>query len=293
MQNQIKRLKDTHIKNLSSLLLATLFISTSGVLGRYIAMPVEAIIFCRALLAIGFIFAICKFKKINLKIDTKRDKFSIALGGVLMGAHWVTYFYALKLSNVAIGMLSIYTYPIITTFIEPIFSKTKLQTIHIILAILVFFGVYNLVPEFSLSNDYAKGILIGIFSAFCYAVRNIVVKKDVEKYNGSMLMLYQMIIITICLSPTLFFSDYSNVVSQIPYLIIVALLTTSIGHTLMVISLKHFSATTASIISSVQPVFGIIMAYLFLSEIPTRSTYIGGGLILLTVIIESLRSKKI
>ena len=45
------------------------------------------------------------------------------------------------------------------------------------------------------------------------------------------------------------------------------MVTTAIGHTLMVTSLKHFSVTTASIISSLQPVYGIIMAFLFLSEI--------------------------
>ena len=60
----------------------------------------------------------------------------------------------------------------------------------------------------------------------------------------------------------------------------------------MLHSLQFFSASTASIISSLQPIFGIIIAYIFVKEVPSTNTYIGGALILLTVILESLRSKK-
>ena len=285
-------MQKNHTKNLALLFLATLFISTSGVLGRYIALPAEAIIFCRAILAVGFVFLYCKYKKIDLKIQALKDRFSIGVSGFLLGAHWVTYFYALKLSNVALGMLSLYTFPVITAFLEPLFTKQKINTIHIFLAILVLVGVYILVPEFSLENNQLLGILFGIISAFLYALRNLMIKREVTKYNGSMLMLYQLVIIVIFLSPTLLISDYTNVVSQIPFLVLIALLTTAIGHTLMVNSFQHFSVTTTSIISSVQPIFGIIMAFIFIDEIPTFNVYIGGSLILLTVIIESLRSKQ-
>lgn len=285
-------MQNSNTKNLSVLLFGTLCISTSGVLGKYIAMPAEAIILCRAFLAAIFIYVFCKLKKIDFTIHSKKDKRSFIISGFLMGGHWVTYFYALKLANVAIAMLAVYTYPIITAFLEPLFSKNKISLVHIFLAFLVLVGVYFLVPEFSLENNYFQGILFAILSAFFYALRNLIVKNEVKKYNGSVLMFYQMIVVTVLLIPTLFFSDFSNVVSQIPLLLVVALLTTAIGHTLMVNSLKYFSATTASIISSVQPIFGIIIAYIFVNEIPGLNVYFGGSLILLTVVIESIRSKK-
>jgi drug/metabolite transporter (DMT)-like permease len=285
-------MENAHIKNVSFLLLATLFISTSGVLGKYIAMPAEVIIWFRGSFGAIFIYAFCKFKKVNLKISSKKDVFSFIISGSLMGLHWVSYFYALKLSNVALGMLSMYTFPVMTALLEPFFSKQKLNGIHVLLGFVVLIGVYILVPNFSLENDEAKGILLGVFSALCYALRNLTIKKHVKKYNGSMIMLYQLIIVTILLLPVLFLSDVSNFQSQLPLLVLIALLTTAIGHTMMVNSLQYFSVATASIISSVQPIFGIIIAYLFVSEIPSVNTYIGGSLILLTVIIESFRSRK-
>lgn len=285
-------MENTHQKNLSFLLLGTLFVSTSGVLGRYIALPAEAIIFCRAIFAAIFIYAFCRFQKIDLKIKSKKDFFSFLLSGLFMASHWVTYFIALKLSNVAIGMLSLFTFPVITALLEPFFTKQKLNPVHVFLTVLVLFGIYMLVPDLSLENDHLKGILFGIFSAFCYALRNLTLKKHVTNYNGSALMLHQMIIVSALLIPVLFFSDFSNFESQLPLLVLIALLTTAIGHTMIVNSLKHFSVTTASIIGSAQPIFGIIIAYFFVHEIPSFNTFIGGGLILSTVIIESIRSRK-
>jgi len=285
-------MSNNYTKNLLLLLFATLFISTSGVLGKYIEMPAEAIILCRAFLAGIFIYIFCKITKVSLQIASKKDMYSFVIIGFLMGAHWVTYFYALKFSNVAIAMLSIFTFPVITAFLEPIFNKQKLNSIHVILASLIVVGLYVLLPEFNIENDEVKGVCLGVFSAFLYATRNLLTKKHVKAYNGSALMFYQMLVVTLLLLPVLFISDFSNLQSQISLLILVALLTTAIGHTMLVNSFKHFSVTTASIIGSLQPIFGIIIAFIFVNEVPNLNTFIGGSLILTTVVVESLRSKK-
>ena len=285
-------MKNLHLKNLSHLLLATLFISTSGVLGKYIALPPEIIIWFRAVLAMGFLAMYCTYKKIDLTIKSKKDYLPFFISGVFMAAHWVTYFYALKRSNVALGVLSLYTFPIITALLEPFFLKVKFNPIYIVLGAMVLAGLSILVPEFDLESGEVKGILFGVFSALCYAIRILILKQHVANYNGTMLMFYQTLIVSVLLFPTLFFMDLSGLQSQFPYLLLLALLTTAIGHSLMLHSLKSFSATTTTIISSLQPIFGITLAIIFLSEIPNFNTYIGGGLILLTVGIESIRSKK-
>jgi drug/metabolite transporter (DMT)-like permease len=285
-------MKNTHAKNISGLLLATLFISTSGVLGKYIAMPTEVIIWFRASIAMVFLYIFCRYKKIDLQIKSSKDYLPFFISGVFMTAHWVTYFYALKLSNVALGVLSLYTFPILTALLEPLFLKVKFNPIYLVLGLMVLLGLSILVPELSLESNQVKGILFGVFSALCYAIRILILKQHVAHYNGTMLMFYQTVLVTILLFPVLFFMDVSGLQSQLPYLILLALLTTAIGHSLMLYSLKFFSATTTTIISSLQPIFGIILAYFFLNEIPTKTTFIGGSIILLTVVIESIRSRK-
>lgn len=282
--------KSFHSK-LIELNLSVIFISTSGVLGRYIDLPVPIIIFIRALIACALLFAYCKIKGFSFKIKRK-DLWSVLLGGFLLGAHWITYFFALKLSTVAIGMLALFTFPAITAILEPILLKKKLLVIHLALGSLVSFGVYLLSPDINFENDYFLGICLGVLSAVCYALRNILLKAKVGLYNQSVLMFSQLAVISILLFPVFWFMDNSQVVDYLPTTILLALLTTAIGHTMFVYSLNHFSAASASLISSLQPIYGMIMAFIFLSETPSLSTLLGGSVIISTVVIESIRLKQ-
>lgn len=283
-------MKNQHFKHLTELNLAILFISTSGVLGRYISIPPPLTIWWRCLFAMVILGLFCYFKKINLKISTSKDLKLIIVSGLFFGSHWVTYFYALQLSNVAIGMLSLFTYPVITSLLEPLFFKTKLNTSHIFLGLIILIGIYFLTPEFNFENNYTKGIIFGFISSIFYALRNILLKKKVTNYNGSMLMFYQMLVIVLVLWPTLFIFKTSPTTNEWGAILLLALVTTSIGHTLFIRSFKNFSVSAASIMSSIQPVYGILLGILLLNEVPSLNTIIGGILIISTVVIESIQS---
>ena len=158
--------KNSSIINLLQLNFAVLLISTSGALGRFIELPVPLIIALRACLGSVPLIMFCKFKEFSFKIQ-KKDRTTIIISSILMGTHWITYFISLKLSNVAIGMLSVFTYPVITAFLEPILLGNKFKKSNLILGLMVLVGIYFLVPEFSLENDYFKAIGFGVFSALC------------------------------------------------------------------------------------------------------------------------------
>jgi drug/metabolite transporter (DMT)-like permease len=117
-------------------------------------------------------------------------------------------------------------------------------------------------------------------------------KQKIASYHGSMLMFYQMVIITLVLWPVLFFFEANPTMNDWQALLVLALLTTAIGHTLFVMSFKNFSISTASIMSSVQPIYGILFGLLLLNEVPALSTLFGGFLILTTVVIESIHSHR-
>jgi len=116
-------------------------------------------------------------------------------------------------------------------------------------------------------------------------------KKLTASYTGTSIMFHQIAILSVVLFPVMFYMDTSNIPNQMPYIVMLGLLTTAIGHTMLVSSFKHFSVSTASIITSITPIFGILIAFVFLNEKPNLNTVIGGSLILATVIIESVRSR--
>ena len=286
-------MKNRHLYNILILNLGMLCISTSGPLGRFIPLPPPLIIWSRAFVAFLVLGAYCYWKKEKIRRGFVENRSTIIFSGTLLTLHWVTYFFALQWSGVAIGMLSMFTFPIITVFLEPLFFKTKFHPIHLMFGAFILIGIYLLVPSFNYENVQTKGLFMGLFSALAYAFRNLIIKKNVQKFNGSLLMFYQMGITIILLFPVLMFYPLDTFTTQIPYLLFLGLVTTAIGHTLFLNCLTYFTVSTASIMNSIQPIFGIIIAFFFLNETPPASSLIGGGIILITVVIESLRSHKV
>ena len=268
-----------------------LFISTSGVLGRYIALPPPISILIRSLIALFFISLFAAYKRYTFKINYKNHGVAILLSGFFMALHWITYFFSLQWSNVAIGMMALFTYPLITVFLEPLFMNVKLQKRHFILGLMVIFGIYFLVPEFNIENSKTQGLLIGLLSALAYSLRNLILKKHNAMANGSIQMIYQLGVIILLLIPTIWLYPEVDIISQWPYLLILGLVTTALGHTLFLSSFSHFSISTASIMSSIQPLFGILLGFIFLHEIPNIKSIFGGILILTTVLLENIYAK--
>jgi len=283
--------KNPHLYYIVLLNLGMLFISTSGVLGRYIALPPPVSIWVRSLIALILLVLYARYKKFNFQINWKNYGAAVYWSGILMAIHWITYFFALQWSNVAIGMLSLFTYPVITVFLEPFFIPVKLQKMHLLLGGLILLGIYFLVPAFDLKNSGTQGLLIGLFSALAYALRNLILKKHNAMGNGPVQMIYQLVVVVVLLAPVLWLYPEADIISQWPYLFILGAITTALGHTLFLSSFSHFNISTASIMSSIQPLFGVLLGALFLYEIPTLKSVIGGALILTTVLIESKRSR--
>lgn len=285
-------MKSNSLKHLLELNASIILISSAGVLVRYIELDPVLIAFWRGILAVILLGGFIYFKKSSFKIKDKKDRRRLFISSLLFGAHWITYFYALQVSTVAIGMLSLFTFPAITTLLEPIYFKTKFNKRHLILALIVLIGLYIMSPEINFSNDTTKGILSGVFSALLYSLRNLSMKSNSTKYDSSVLMFYQFLFVALVFSPFLFTSNSSNTLSFFPYILLLGIFTTAIGHTLFVKCFKNFNISTASIIASAQPVFGILLGAFFLNEIPNTYTVIGGSLILSTVFIESFTTNK-
>jgi len=285
--------QDNRFESLLGINLAILLISTSGVLGKSVKMQPEITIFWRCLLAMFCLGLFLKLRKISTSLNDKKDLKLIILGGVLMAVHWVTYFYSLSLANVAIAILTLHTFPAMTAILEPLILKTKFHLYHLVLAVLVIIGIYIIVPEINLSNGVFMASVFGIASALAYALRNIYTKKVMKNYNGSVMMYYQLIIMTALLSPYLAFQSSALLLSHDwPFVLGLAIFTTCLGHTLLVVNLKKYSAITVSLLSSIIPVYAILWPYLFLNEIPKMNTLIGGSFILMSFLVEAYSSKR-
>lgn len=267
--------------------------STSGVLGRQITVDSTITTVARALLAAAILFVYCKWSGINLAFNSKEDRNRTVVASLLLGAHWITYFYALDLSNVAIALLSLYTYAAMTSILEPMILKIPFVKKDVMMSLIALVGVAIMLPEIDITHSHTQAIILGLISALLYALRNILIRKPAATHDGSALMFHQLWIIGLCLSPFFFIISGDGLADQFGWVFLLALITTAIGHTLFVKSLKQLSASTAGLLSCIVPVYGILWAYFLLDEIPNVKTIIGGLLIITVVALKAMDNTRV
>lgn len=266
---------------------AVLIFGLTALFSKLIPLTALEITLLRSVFAVFIIFAIFLWQKKSIKLSHPKDYGIVILLGVLLALHWVTYFHSMQVSSIAVGVIALYTFPIITVFLEPLFHGERPHIKDVISAFTVLFGIYLLVPEFSLSNETTLGILWGVLSALFFALRNIVQGHYFKGYTARHSLFYQTLVTFIVLLPFSF--EVIPAVTNIQWgqLLILGVFFTAVPHTLFAFSLLNLKAKTVSLVACVQVVYATIFAALLLSEWPQLSTVVGGLIVVSAAMYES------
>jgi drug/metabolite transporter (DMT)-like permease len=216
------------------------------------------------------------------------------LTSILLGAHWVTYFHSMQVSSVAVGMIALYTYPLITVFLEPWFTKDRLDIHDLLAAIAVVFGIVLIVPEFSWDNDISVGVFWGTISALFFSVRNLLQRYCLSGYSVKQSVSIQTLMIFVILSFYIMpkWSSVTMSWQQLSLMVVLGVVFTALPHTLFANSLKYLKAKSVSLIGCLQPVYGAVLAYIIFDEKVDWLVFLGGFIIISTAAYESIRVRK-
>jgi drug/metabolite transporter (DMT)-like permease len=283
---------DSQNRSLIEVHIAVLFFGLAGLFGKLISLPPLAIVFGRVIFASLFLLIVLFSQKQSIKFEDRKDYFYFIVLGAILAFHWVTFFLSIQLSTVAIGLLTFSTFPVFVAFIEPIFSKDKIYAKDIIIAFITFLGVVLVIPNFQFENSMTQGALWGVVSGFTFAILSVLNKSYVSKYKSLVISFYQCSVATIVLLPFVFILKPEFEVKNVLLLIVLGVIFTGVSHTLFINGLKNVKAQTASIIASLEPVYGIIATAILIREIPSLREIIGGIVILTTATYSTLKTKK-
>ncbi|MCU0823068.1 MAG: DMT family transporter [Leptospira sp.] len=228
----------------------------------------------------------------SILYQTQGDFWKVFGIGILFGIHWVTYFHSIQVSTVAVGMLSLFTYPVFSAVLEPLYSGKRPSLFAVFLTVFSLFGVFLIVPEFSKENSIFMGVVWGICSAVLYALRNILTKEMHLHYPSSQILFTQLLATVIVVLP--FSEGLFEMLSEPKYLlyqILLAGIFTALAHTIWIRSMSQLTVTTAGTLSTLSPIYGSLAAWFILGEIPPDRIWLGGGVILFTAILEVYRKK--
>ena len=272
--------------------IAVLFFGLAGLFGKLVNQSPTVIVFGRVLFAMAFLLPAMWYLKQSLRLNRTRDYFALLLQGFILAVHWSTFFQSIQVSTVAVGLITFSTFPIFVTFLEPVFFKEKLRPADVALALVTFTGVVLVVPAFNLDNTTTQGALWGITSGLTFALLSIMNRKYARAYSSLVVAFYQDAAAALFLLPFLFLPAPAMTLPDMLRLALLGIVFTVVAHSLFIRGLAHVKAHTASIIASLEPVYGILAAALLLGESPAIRELAGGAIILGTALYATTRKEK-
>lgn len=277
--------------------LGVLLLGVSGLFAKLIQLPALDIIAYRSLFTVILLFLILKFFKTPIRLRSWNDYKVAVILGVLAAIHWLTYFMSIQKTSVAVGMIALFTYPVITVLLEPLLRKQVPHIKDVLISLIVLFGISLLFPGLwqqstELSNDYVFGVILGIISALAFALRNIGIQHYFKQYSGMQGMFYQFLVTAVLFMPFVDSQIYQLSMENIELLLLFTAFFSAAPHVLFASSISKVSAKTAGLIAYLQPLYGTLLGLLLLSEVPTVTTISGGCIILLAALYETMQSTK-
>ncbi|MNQ93084.1 EamA-like transporter family protein [compost metagenome] len=185
-----------------------------------------------------------------------------------------------------------------TAVFSPLINRRPFNLRELLLSLLTLIGIALI---FHFDTSYQLGITLGIISSAFAALYTIYNERLVRKYDSRVINYYQMIGGTIALGLCLpLYLHYFPAPSVIPglkdtaYLILLASFCTVGLYVLFAESLKRISAFTVNLSFNLEPVYSIIMAFLFFNESKELnfSFYIGLCLVMISVLLQTFMSDR-
>lgn len=289
------------LKNQIHLHLLVFIAGFTAILGELITLEAIPLVWYRMLIAGVLIFFFIKLKRINLSIS-KQYVFKFLLAGILIALHWITFFGAIKVSNISITLAMFSTGAFFASFIEPFFFKRKIIKYEIFFGLLVVFGVF-LIAQAELK--YLEGIVLGVLSALFSTLFAVLNGTFIRQHNATVISFYEFVSGVLFISIFIAFhgsgfnaSFFKISTSDLLYLGILASVCTSYAFIASVHVMRHISPYSVVLSYNLEPVYGIILAVIFFpeSEIMDHNFYIGATLIIIIVLMNAIlkhRSQKL
>jgi drug/metabolite transporter (DMT)-like permease len=265
----------------------------TAILGKLLSIDAIPLVWYRMFLATVFIFIYIKIKKISIDI-TKRQCINYVIGGVVIAVHWVTFFYAIKISNISIALATMSTGAFFTIFIEALYKKKKINLYELIFGVLAILGLY-IIYNAEISLQF--GMLVALLSSFLSAVFSVLNADFVKEKSASVISFYEILFGVLAISIFLVFNgellerDFFNL-DPLDYLwlFILSSFCTAYAFIVSVELLKKLSPFTVMLTINLEPIYAIILAIILFpeNEKMSASFYVGAGLILLTVIVNGV-----
>ncbi|WP_086478495.1 DMT family transporter [Arenibacter amylolyticus] len=269
----------------------------TAVLGKLITIDALPLVWFRMGIAFLLILAYIKFRHLQLKVPP-RVLLLLIVAGMVIAMHWVTFFMAIKVSNVSVALATMSTGAFFASLMEPIWYGRRLIGYEVVFGLVVMLGLYIM---FNVEGNYLYGIVLALVSAFLSAVFSLINGKLVQNHKPSVISYYELgsgvLLLTVYLALSGQFSKefFHLSIADWGYILILASVCTAYAFIASVKVMRFISPYTVMLTTNLEPIYGIVLAFLIFgdSEKMNPEFYLGGLIILATVVANGvLKNRK-
>ena len=269
----------------------------TAVLGRLITLNEGLLVWYRLLITV-LVLAVILYVKNEFKRIGGKDIFKMAAVGGIIAFHWVTFYGSIKYGNISVALVCLSAAGFFSALIEPIIFKKKIVMVEVLLGLLAIAGIYII---FDFHPKFKLGIAYGILAALGAAIFPMLNKQLIKEFSPRTLTFYELfggfVILSLLLPFYLKFTPSSYfipTVTDFVWLMILAVICTVLCFDLQLKALRKISAFTSNLMYNLEPLYGIILAFIFFGEGKSfhKEFYIGVALILLAIVLQMFRLLK-
>lgn len=252
----------------------------TGILGRLIRLDAGLLVWYRLLISsvtMWILFSLTgKLQKIS-----RRDMLRLTGIGFVAAMHWVTFYGSIKEANVSVALVCFSAVGFFTALLEPVVLRVRIKWAEVFLGLLVIAGIYII---FRFDPQYETGIILGTVSAVLLAFVMIVIRQFVQRINPETLLTYQLSGGWLTLTAVLpFYLQQFNARLIIPgwedwgWLLILSWFCSVLAFQFSASALKKLTAFTVNLTYNLEPVYGIILAFVVYKENQILSKWFFAG----------------
>ncbi|MBX5439029.1 MAG: DMT family transporter [Thermoflavifilum sp.] len=279
-------------KALLELHVAIVLAGITGPLGRLISLPAEELVWYRLGLSLPLFVALSLWQQRPFPQLKRQEWAMLVLNGMLIGFHWICFFSSVKYANVSVALVCFSTSSLFTALLDPLVNRNGLRWRQVALSLLALAGIVVL---FQFNVQYRLGIALGLLAAILSALFTLLNEKPAQHIPARTLSMYELLFAWIILSligPWYLHQHpfhWPGAADWI-YLLILSWLCTVLAFTLSLSALKHISPFTINLSYNLEPIYGILIAFVLFQENRTLhlSFYVGFACILLSVVLQTL-----
>lgn len=252
----------------------------AGLFGKLVDLPPEVIVLGRVAFAAAVLALVLKLRRESLRPHRWTDLPGLAALGGLLALHWVIFFHAIQISSVAVGLLTFSTFPVFTAFLEPLLlADERWSCGELAAALVALAGVAMVIPALDWDNTFTRGAFWGTIAGLTFAGLSVANRAYRARYPALALTFHQSLWATLFLLPFVAGTEARPTARDWGLLVSLGVVFTALAHGLFIGSLRQVRARVASIVATLEPVYGIVLAALVLGEFPAGRTLAGGAVI--------------